>query len=270
VVKKMSKRRRINSYTKAYEDIDFLKLSEARPVRLQLELLKPEVILQEHKIHETIVCFGSARVKPAAEMKKDIAMTQAQLKINPKDKKLHNRLNEQKGLLEIADYYDMAVEFGALVVKKGKGRFSMATGGGPGLMEASNKGAFTAGGKSIGFNITLPMEQFPNPYISKNLAFLFHYFAIRKMHLVMRSKAIVVFPGGFGTFDEMFEILTLVQTGKKERIPIIWVGKKFWNDVVNVHKLAHYGVISTDNMNMFSIVDSAKEAWDIIAKFYNI
>ncbi|GHT40377.1 lysine decarboxylase [Bacteroidia bacterium] len=266
----MRKRRHVNSYTKAYEDIDFLKLSEARPVRLQLELLKPEVILQEHKVHETIVCFGSARVKQAAEIKKDIAGTEAQLKINPKDEKLRERLNEQKGLLEIARYYDMAVEFGSLVIKKGRERFAVATGGGPGLMEASNKGAFTAGGKSIGFNITLPMEQFPNPYISKNLAFLFHYFAIRKMHLVMRSKAIVVFPGGFGTFDEVFEILTLVQTGKKDRIPVIFVGKKFWNEVINIPKLAHYGVISTENLNMFEIVDSAKDAWDIIAKFYKI
>jgi len=266
----MKHSRHINSYIKAYEDLDFLKRSEARPIRLQLELLKPEVVLREHKIHDTVVCFGSARVKPAEEMEKDIAITQIQLKEKPKDKQLRDRLNEQKGLLEIASYYHKAVEFAGMVVKKGKGRFSVATGGGPGLMEAANKGAFEAGGKSIGFNITLPHEQLPNPYLTKDLVFLFHYFAIRKMHLVMRSKAIVVFPGGFGTFDEMFEILTLVQTGKKERIPIIWVGKKFWTEVVNVSKLAHYGVISTDNLDMFSIVDTAKEAWDVIARFYKI
>ncbi|MGB2578658.1 hypothetical protein AAIR98_000577 [Elusimicrobium simillimum] len=260
----------VNSYTKAYEDIPFLKRGAMRPIRLQLELQKPEIILQENKINETIVCFGSARVQPAAQMKKEIAATEKKLKSNPKNKVLLEKLTEQKGLLELAPYYDEAVKFGGMVVKKGKGRFAIATGGGPGLMEASNKGAYEAGGKSIGFNITLPMEQEPNPYISKNLAFLFHYFAIRKMHLVMRSKALVVFPGGFGTFDEMFETLTLVQTGKKDRTPIIWVGKKFWNEVVNVKALAHYGVISTDNLKMYTIVDTAEEAWEAIAKFYKI
>ena len=135
-------------------------------------------------------------------------------------------------------------------------------------MEAANRGAYESGGKSIGFNITLPMEQFPNKYITKGLAFLFHYFAIRKMHLVMRSRAVIAFPGGYGTFDEMFEILTLVQTGKKSKIPVILVGKEFWNGVFNIHKVAEYGVISKEDQ--FHVVETAEEAWDIIAKHYKI
>lgn len=265
------KSKQLNSYIKAYEDIEFLKSGPARAVRLQLELLKPEIMLRRAGIKETIVCFGSARVKPAGEMKAEITKTQAALKKNPKNISLKNKLAEQKGLLSLSKYYDEAVKFAALAVTKSKNRFSIATGGGPGLMEASNKGAFEAGGKSVGFNITLPMEQEPNPYITPNLAFLFHYFSIRKMHLVMRSKALVVFPGGFGTFDEMFESLTLVQTGKKEFMPIILVGKKFWTEVVNVKKLAEYGVISvTDHTSMYHIVDTAEEAWKVIANFYKI
>ncbi|MBO7238036.1 MAG: TIGR00730 family Rossman fold protein, partial [Elusimicrobiaceae bacterium] len=175
-----------------------------------------------------------------------------------------------QGLLSLSKYYDMGRELGKLIVTKSHNRFAVITGGGPGLMEAANRGAYENGGTSIGMNITLPHEQEPNPYITKNMAFLFHYFSIRKMHLVMRSRAVVVLPGGFGTFDEMFEILTLVQTHKKEPIPIILVGKKFWNQVINVKALADYGVISDADTHVYDIVDTAQEAWDIIAKFYKI
>ncbi|WP_424245023.1 hypothetical protein Dip510_000134 [Elusimicrobium posterum] len=266
----MKNTKHAKSYIKAYEDIDFLKSNGLRSVRLQLELLKPEMYLRKEGINETLVCFGSARIQSEKDTKKLIAQTEAKIKKDPKNKALKEHLEELHGLLELSKYYDMAVEFGAMAVKKSKGRFAIATGGGPGLMEAANKGAYEAGGKSIGFNITLPMEQEPNPYISENLAFLFHYFAVRKMHLVMRSKALVVFPGGFGTFDEMFETLTLVQTGKKGKTPIILVGKKFWEEVVNVKALAYYGVISKSNLKLYHIVDSAQEAWDIVAKFYKI
>lgn len=266
----MKKNVHAKSYIKAYEDIDFLKSNGLRAVRLQLELLKPEMYLRQQNITETIVCFGSARIHDAKHTKKLIAAQEAKIKKNPKNKELKEHLSELHGLLELAKYYDEAVKFSALAVKKSKNRFAIATGGGPGLMEAANKGAFEAGGKSIGFNITLPMEQEPNPYISPNLAFLFHYFAVRKMHLVMRSKALVVFPGGFGTFDEMFETLTLVQTSKKAKTPIILVGKEFWTEVVNVEALARYGVISKSNLKLYNIVDTAQEAWDIIAKFYKI
>ncbi|ACC97831.1 Conserved hypothetical protein, DprA/Smf-related [Elusimicrobium minutum Pei191] len=267
---KKTSSRHIQSYTKAYEDISFLKSNGLRAIRLQLELLKPEIMLNEKQIDSTIVCFGSARVKPEAEMKKDIAVTEKKLKKSPSDKNLKEKLREEKGLLDLARYYDEAVKFGEYVVKKGKNKFAVATGGGPGLMEASNRGAYKAGGKSVGFNITLPMEQKPNDYITEGMAFLFHYFAIRKMHLVIRAKAIVVFPGGFGTFDEMFEVLTLVQTGKKSKIPVVLVGKQFWTEVVNVEKLAHYGVISINNLKLYNIVDTAEEAWNIISKFYKL
>ena len=177
-------------------------------------------------------------------------------------------MEEAEGLHTLSKYYDYARQFAKTAVQKSKNRFAIITGGGPGIMEAANRGAYEAGGKSIGFNITLPMEQFPNKYITKGLAFLFHYFAIRKMHLVMRSKAVVVFPGGYGTYDEMFEILTLVQTGKKSDIPIILVGKEFWNSIFNIKRVAQYGVISKDDK--FHLVDTPDEAWNIIAKKYKI
>ncbi len=261
-------RRTYNSYLKAYEDIDFLKSDAARSVRLQLELLKPEVILEQENIGDSIVCFGSARIRDKKESLERIAEIKAQLNKNPKDKKLLNHLKEAQGLDRLSKYYAQARAFGKMVIKQGKNRFAVVTGGGPGIMEAANRGAYETGGKSIGFNITLPMEQQPNAYITKGLAFLFHYFAIRKMHLVMRSKAVVVFPGGYGTFDEMFEILTLVQTGKKARIPIILVGKEFWSSIFDINKVTEYGVISATDQ--FHLVETAQEAWDIIAKYYKI
>lgn len=257
-----------NSYTKAYEDLAFLKSDEARSIRLQLELLKPELFLKKAGIEDGIVCFGSARIKEKKDSEKRIKDIEAKLKKDPKNKKLATALKEAKGLATLSKYYDEARKFGSMVVKGSKKKISIVTGGGPGIMEAANRGAYEAGGTSIGFNITLPMEQKPNKYISKGFAFLFHYFAVRKMHLVMRSKAVVVFPGGYGTFDEMFEILTLVQTGKKSRIPIILVGKEFWNSIFNIQKLFGYGVISHNDT--FSLVDTAEEAWDIIKKFYKL
>lgn len=257
-----------SSYLKAYEDVDFLKSEGARAVRLQLELLKPEIMLKKNGIGDGIVCFGSARIMEAKPSAKRVADLEAKLKKSPKNKKLKEALTEAKGLQSLSKYYDIARKFASLAINKGKNRFAIVTGGGPGIMEAANRGAYEAGGKSIGFNITLPMEQKPNDYITKGLAFLFHYFAIRKMHLVMRSKAVVVFPGGYGTFDEMFEILTLVQTGKKGNIPIILVGKQFWNDIFQFNKVVEYGVIS--HSDQFHLVDTAEDAWNVIAKKYKI
>lgn len=258
------------SYLKAYEDIQLLKKDVMRPVRMELETLKPELYLKHHKIEETIVCFGSARVRQLPEAEKREAEAKKALDANPTDKNLQNRLYEAEGLLKLSKYYDECRKFANLVVEKAGDRFAVVTGGGPGLMEAANRGAFEKGGKSIGFNITLPHEQTPNPYITENLAFLFHYFAIRKLHLVMRAKAFVVFPGGFGTFDELFEVLTLVKTGKKQELPIVLVGKQFWNDVVNIKALSSYGVISPEEAASCVIVETAEEAWAEIAKFYNI
>lgn len=259
-----------HSYIKAYEDIQLLKQDVMRPVRMELEVMKPELYLQHHKIEETIVCFGSARVREEKEAQAKVKAAQEALDKNPQDKNLQNRLYEAEGLLKLSKYYDAARKFANIVIEKAGDRFAVVTGGGPGLMEAANRGAYEKNGKSIGFNITLPHEQKPNPYITKDLAFLFHYFAIRKLHLVMRSKAFVVFPGGFGTFDELFEILTLVKTGKKQDIPIVLVGKEFWNTVVNIPGLASYGVISPEEAESCEIVETPQEAWDIIAKFYNI
>lgn len=259
-----------HSYIKAYEDIQLLKQDVMRPVRMELEVMKPELYLQHHKIEETIVCFGSARVREEKEAQAKVKAAQEALDKNPQDKNLQNRLYEAKGLLRLSKYYDAARKFANIVIEKAGDRFAVVTGGGPGLMEAANRGAYEKNGKSIGFNITLPHEQKPNPYITKDLAFLFHYFAIRKLHLVMRSKAFVVFPGGFGTFDELFEILTLVKTGKKQEIPIVLVGKEFWNTVVNIPGLASYGVISPEEAESCDVVDTPEEAWQIIAKFYDI
>lgn len=257
-----------SSYVKAYEDVQLLKHDVMRPIRMELEVLKPELYLQYFNIKETIVCFGSARVREGKVAKKQLATAKQELAKNPKSKKLQNKLKEAQGLLSLSRYYDEARKFAQLVVKHAGKRFAVVTGGGPGLMEAANRGAFEKGGTSVGLNITLPHEQRPNDYITPNLAFLFHYFAIRKLHFVMRAQAFVVFPGGFGTFDELFEILTLIQTGKKSKIPVILVGKEFWNRVINVDALAEYGVIAHEDV--CPIVDTAEEAWNILAKFYKI
>ncbi|MBR2082975.1 MAG: TIGR00730 family Rossman fold protein [Elusimicrobiaceae bacterium] len=258
------------SYIKAYEDIPLLKHADLRPVRMELETLKPEIYFRKNGVTETIICFGSARIPQPKAAKAQLAAAQKLLAKKPKDKKLQEQVQIAQGHLKLSKYYDEAREFAKLVVKREGKRFSIVTGGGPGIMEAANRGAFENGGRSIGLNITLPHEQEPNPYISKNLAFLFHYFAIRKIHFVMRAKACVVFPGGFGTFDELFEILTLIQTGKKSHIPVILVGKEFWSQVINVKALASFGMISPKDTDLCPIVETAQEAWDIIAKYYKL
>lgn len=251
--KLLTKIKKSKSYTKAYRDTEFLSRPELRSVRLELELLKPEIFLRKNKIHSTIVVFGSSRVLSPEQIKK-----------------LKTKYKISKHSMHLAKYYETAHEFAKLVSKKSKGRFVVVTGGGPGIMEAANRGAFDAGAKSIGLNITLPFEQEPNPYISPELVFNFHYFAIRKMHFVMRSKALVVFPGGFGTMDELFETLTLVQTGKKSRIPIILVGRDWWNKIINFKAMADYGTISRKDLRLFKFADTAGEAWKIIADYYRI
>jgi len=259
-----------SSYIKAYEDIELLKHDDLRPVRMELETLKPEIYFRKKGVTETIVCFGSARIAEEDEAKAKLADAQKKLAKKPKDVTLQHKVKAAQGLLSLSKYYDEARQFAKLVVDNAGDRFSIVTGGGPGIMEAANRGAYENGGRSIGLNITLPHEQEPNPYITQNLAFLFHYFAIRKLHFVLRARAFVVFPGGFGTFDELFEILTLIQTGKKKNIPVILVGKEFWTTVFNVDALAKYGVISMEDKYLCPIVDTAKEAWNIIAKFYKL
>lgn len=258
------------SYRRAYHDLAFLSRPELRPVRFQMEILKPETVLKEHGVDATIVVFGSARIwekKDALERVKKVA---AACKKDPGNKVLRNKLGTVKRLLNSCKYYEMARDFSSLVATKGKGKFLVVTGGGPGIMEAANRGSFEEGAKSIGLNITLPMEQGPNPYVSPEFAFRFHYFAIRKMHFMMRSKGLVVFPGGFGTYDELFEALTLIQTGKKHRFPVVLVGRKYWSDVMDFKALARWGFISVEDINLVQYADSAEEIWNILSKFHGL
>jgi len=264
--------RQAPSYRRAYQDMDFLSRDELRPVRLQLELLKPEMLLTEHHIHSTVVVFGSARIYTKEEGEARLRKLTTQLRSKPGDKVLRWRVQAAKRLLARANFYEEARRFAALATRAAqedtRREFVIVTGGGPGIMEAANRGAFDAGGKSIGLNITLPHEQDPNPYITPELCLQFHYFALRKMHFLMRSKALVVFPGGYGTMDELFETLTLVQTGKKERLPILLFGKAFWDRVIDFKFLAHEGMIAHDDLSLIRYVETAEEAWDTIQTYW--
>lgn len=240
---------RAPAYRLAFADEDFLCREELRPVRLQLELLKPQMHLDEMGINSTIVMFGGARI-PRPEDKAN-ARTQT--------------------LSDLSRFYDEARTFARLMTEKSMEADGcenvIVTGGGPGVMEAGNLGALDAGGRSIGLNIVLPHEQAPNEYVTPELCFNFHYFAIRKMHFLMRAKAICVFPGGFGTLDELFEALTLIQTGRMQPVPVLLFGKSFWDGIINWDVLADAGTISDEDLDLFSFVDSAHEAAGIIAEW---
>jgi uncharacterized protein (TIGR00730 family) len=237
---------RAPAYRLAFADDDFLCRDELRPVRLQLELLKPQMMLDEQGIESTIVLFGGARIPEPS--KKDGARTET--------------------LAELSRFYDETREFARLMTLKsmqgGGHEDVIVTGGGPGVMEAGNRGAVDAGGRSIGLNIVLPFEQAPNEYVTPELCFNFHYFAIRKMHFLMRAKAICVFPGGFGTMDEMFESLTLIQTGRMQRVPFLLFGKDFWQKIINWEALADAGTISAEDLDLFRFVETAQEAMELI------
>ncbi len=260
------------TYRKAYKDREFMNLEELRPIRLQLELLKPEMTLTKHDIRSTIVVFGSARTHEPSVMRKKVNALRRKLNAKPKSRKLREELDIARQLLENSRYYEEARKFAAIVTRASqadkKRDFVIVTGGGPGIMEAANRGAFDAGGKSIGLNITLPHEQEPNAYMTPELSFQFHYFAIRKMHFLMRARAMVAFPGGFGTFDELFETMTLVQTTKKHSFPILLFGRKFWNQAVNFRYLAKVGVISKKDLKLFRFVETAEEAWSEIRHYW--
>jgi len=234
------------AYKLAFNDFDFMCRDELRPVRLQLELLKPEMMLDEYGVRSTIVLFGGARIPEPA--KKEGART--------------------KTLADLSRFYDEAREFSRLMTLKSKesqgSEDVIVTGGGPGVMEAGNRGAMDAEGVSIGLNIVLPFEQAPNAYVTPDLCFNFHYFAIRKMHFLMRAKAICVFPGGFGTLDETFEALTLIQTGRMQRVPFLLFGREFWERIINWDALADAGTISAEDLNLFRFVETAQEAMEVI------
>ena len=253
------------SYRLAFQDADFLLREELRPVRLQLELLKPELILQEQGIESTVVVYGSARLQDPESAAVRLEKVLEALKKRPDDLILRQELARARVAMTYAHFYEEARAFGRLVSERGRHRgLVIITGGGGGIMEAANRGAHDVGAKSVGMNIVLPFEQHPNPYITPELCFQFHYFAIRKMHLLMRAKALVAFPGGFGTLDELFEALTLIQTRKVRPIPVLLFGKRFWTKVIHFDALVEAGTIAPEDLRLFHYVSGAQEAWDII------
>jgi uncharacterized protein (TIGR00730 family) len=255
------------SYQLAFQDPDFLLRDELRPVRLQLEVLKPELILQEQHIESTVVVFGSARIPDPETAESQLVSTQAEYAKNSDDPLLGKKVEIARKALENSRYYAEARKLGHLIsINTGKDKLMVVTGGGPGIMEAANRGAHEAGIPSIGMNITLPHEQAPNPYITPDLNFQFHYFAIRKMHLLMRAKSLVAFPGGFGTLDELFETLTLIQTHKVQPIPVLLFGQAFWERIINFNALVEEGTISSEDLDLFVYVETAEEAWEIISE----
>ena len=256
------------SFEVAEEDKKFLYSDEARGVRLQLDYLKAEVKMKKQGIDHTIVVFGSARIIEFDSAIKKLKKIEKKLKQSPASKKLLNALGVAEKMVKKSLYYNEARKFGQLVGKSGKSpedcHVTLMTGGGPGIMEAANRGAMDVGAKSIGLKIELPHEQLPNPYITPDLCFQFRYFAIRKLHFMQRAKALVVFPGGFGTLDELFEILTLIQTLKSPSIPIVLVGKAYWQRAIDFEFLNEEGVISSNDLDMLTYANNAKEAWDKI------
>jgi len=255
------------SYRLAFQDPEFLLQDDLRPVRLQLELLKPELILQEQHIESTVVVFGSARIVDPETAEARLVSAQAEHSNSKQDPLLTRQVAIARRVLENSRYYDEARKLGHLISSNtGKDKLVVITGGGPGIMEAANRGAHEAGMPSIGMNIVLPHEQSPNPYITPDLNFQFHYFAVRKMHLLMRAKSLVVFPGGFGTLDELFETLTLIQTHKVQPIPVLLFGKAFWERIINFNALVEEGTISAEDLDLFSFVETAAEAWELISE----
>ncbi|MGE0643780.1 MAG: TIGR00730 family Rossman fold protein [Nitrospira sp.] len=257
-----------SSYIPADRDTEFLQRDELRSVRLGLELLKPELIQTDEGIGSTIVVFGSARLKEPKTAQEELQQAESEAARAPHDQVRQQEVMIAKRQLELSKFYDIAREFGRLVSSTcqidGHCDYVIVTGGGPGIMEAANRGASDVKAKSIGLNITLPHEQHPNPYITPKLSFQFRYFAIRKMHFLLRAKALVAFPGGFGTLDELFETLTLLQTGKTDRVIVVLVGRKFWDRLINWQLLVECGLISPHDLELFHYAETAKEAWDII------
>jgi uncharacterized protein (TIGR00730 family) len=262
------------SYEKAYLDLDFLQRSEMRAVRLHLELAKAELAQKEQGIESTIVVFGSARTKSPDLAEDALRAAEELVERDPGNPDALAELELAKRDTRMSVYYDAARTFGKIVSSAcqvgEKCEFLIVTGGGPGIMEAGNRGAFDVGAKSMGLNISLPFEQHPNPYISPELCFNFHYFAIRKMHFLIRAKALVAFPGGFGTLDELFNTLTLMQTGKMQRVPIVLYGRPFWDKLINFESMVEAGTISPRDLHLFKYADDPQEAWDIIKDFHKL
>ena len=259
-----------SSYIPADKDIEFLQRDELRPIRIGLELLKPELIQHEEGVRSTIVVFGSARLQEPDAAKHALHMAEEEAARSPSNPACQHKALVSRRQLALSKYYDVAREFGRLVSStcqvEGRCDYVIVTGGGPGIMEAANRGAADVNAKSIGLNITLPHEQRPNPYITPKLSFQFRYFAIRKMHFLIRAKALVAFPGGFGTLDELFETLTLLQTGKTENVMVVLVGRDFWERLINWQWLVENGLIAQHDLLLFHYAETAQEAWDLISR----
>ena len=251
------------SYRLAFQDTEFLLREELRPVRFQLELLKPEMILQEHGINSTFVMYGSARIPSPDAADALVAAARTDW-----ERTVAERLRAK------AKYYDEAYRLAKLVSslpqQNGERHFVVCSGGGPSIMEAANRGAHDAGRESVALNIVLEHEQMPNEFVTPSLSFQFHYFALRKMHFLLRARAVAVFPGGFGTFDELFETLTLIQMKKIKPMPLLLFGREFWERVVDFEALAEEGTISRGDLDLFHFVETAEEAWEVVAGFYEL
>lgn len=263
-----------SAFKLAFADVDFLLREELRPIRLALELLKPETMMRSENIESTIVVFGSARIQTPATAKKALKLAQQAADKEPKNKALQKNLLIAKNLLIKSESYNEARKLAKIISEacqsKKRRHFVVVTGGGPGIMEAANRGAYQANAKSIGLNIVLPFEQAPNPYISPELCFQFHYFAMRKMHFLIRAQALIAFPGGFGTLDELFEALTLLQTGKITPIPVILFNKAYWDRLINFQTMVDEGMVNAEDLKLFRYVETAEEAWQLIIDFYRL
>jgi uncharacterized protein (TIGR00730 family) len=262
------------NYLLAENDLAFLKRPELRPVRLQLELLKPDLLLEEQGISSTLVVFGGTQIVERPEAERRLAEAREGLAADSTDAVKQRAVTRAERVLAKAHFYDEAREFGRLVSQScqvdGRCDFAVVTGGGPGIMEAANRGAYDVGAKSIGLNITLPEEQQPNPYITPDLCFQFRYFAIRKMHFLLRAKGLVVFPGGFGTLDELFEVLTLRQVNRMQPIPVILYCREFWDRVIDFQFLADEGTIRDEHLSLMRYAETPGEAWNIFREFYRL
>lgn len=260
------------SYRLAYHDFDFISREDLRPLRLELELMKPETLMTEAGIKSSVVVFGGTQVAPRELAEEMLAFAKKAIADTPDDPVAKRNLLRAKNIVRKSYYYQECREFARLVSERNvladDGEFVIKTGGGPGIMEAGNRGAYESGAKSVALNIELPFEQEPNPYVTPGLCFQFNYFSIRKMHFLIRARALVCFPGGFGTLDELFTTLTLKQTGILQQIPIILYSREYWSSVVNFQFLADEGMISDDHLDLFQYAESPAETWQIIADFY--
>ncbi|ESQ16742.1 MAG: TIGR00730 family Rossman fold protein [Thiohalocapsa sp. PB-PSB1] len=259
------------SYRLAHADAGFLERPELRPVRLQLELLKAELLQQEQGIESTVVIFGSTRITEPAIARARLRAAQTAAAAAPDNAELARQANVAERILDKSRYYDEARRLAAIITgvsqSNGHRHYVVVTGGGPGVMEAANRGAYDAGGKSIGLSIVLTREERPNPYVTPELCFQFRYFAVRKMHFLLRARALVAFPGGFGTLDELFETLTLIQTGKVRRVPVILFGHTYWQRVLDLDAMVEEGTIDPEDRDLIQFVERAEDAWALIRDF---